>query len=68
MRSRLSTKLRRGGRLPQKHGGYSYLTSGKLPENRTYILNSLTSSEPASLIVSPVNRCLPASRKALLHL
>jgi len=41
MRSRLSTKLRRGGRLPQKHGGYSYLTSGKLPENRTYILKYL---------------------------
>ena len=41
MNSRLSTKLGRGGRLPQKHGGYTYLTSGELPENRTYILKYL---------------------------
>ena len=41
MDSRLSTKLKRGGRRPQKHGGYSYLTTGKLPDNRTYILKYL---------------------------
>jgi len=39
--SRLSANLKRGGRRPQKHGGYSYLTSGKLPETRTYILKYL---------------------------
>ena len=41
MESRLTTKLKRGGRRPQKHGGYSYLTTGELPEQRTYVLKYL---------------------------
>lgn len=41
MDSKLTVKFRRGGKRPQKHGGYSYLTSGKLPETRTYILKYL---------------------------
>lgn len=41
MDSRLSAKLKRGGRRPQKHGGYSYLTTGKLPEHRIYVLKYL---------------------------
>ena len=41
MESRLSTKLKKGGRRPQKHGGYSFITSGELPEKRTYILRYL---------------------------
>lgn len=41
MESRLSVKLKRGGRRTQKHGGYSYLTTGQLPESRTYILRYL---------------------------
>jgi len=41
MESRLTAKLKRGGRRPKSHGGYSYLTKGKLPENRTNILKYL---------------------------
>lgn len=41
MESKLSAKLERGGRRPQKHGGYSFLTTGELPEQRTYILKYL---------------------------
>ena len=41
MDSKLTVKFRRGGKRPQKHGGYSYLTTGQLPENRSYILKYL---------------------------
>ena len=41
MESRLSTKLKRGGRRSEKHGGFSFLTRGELPENRAYILKYL---------------------------
>ena len=41
MDSKLTVKFKRGGKRPQKHGGYSYLTTGKLPENRTYITKYL---------------------------
>lgn len=38
---KLTVKFKRGGKRPKTHGGYSYLTSGKLPETRTYILKYL---------------------------
>jgi hypothetical protein len=41
MDSKLTVKFKRGGRRPQKHGGYSYLTTGQLPENRSHILKYL---------------------------
>jgi hypothetical protein len=41
MDSKLTVKFKRGGKRPKKHGGYSYLTSGDLPETRTYILKYL---------------------------
>jgi len=41
MDSKLTVKFKRGGKRPHKHGGYSYLTSGKLPETRIYILKYL---------------------------
>jgi len=41
MDSRLSVRFKRGGRRPRSHGGYSFLTSGQLPVNRTNILRYL---------------------------
>ncbi len=41
MDSRLATRFRRGGRRPKSHGGYSYLTTGALPEHRQNILGYL---------------------------
>lgn len=41
--SRLSVKLRRG-RPVIKHGGYSFLTRGTLPESRSYLLRYLTAA------------------------
>ena len=41
MDSKLTVKFKRGGRRPQKHGGYSFITSGELPKNRAYILKYL---------------------------
>ena len=41
MDSKLTVKFKRGGRRAKAHGGYSYLTKGELPENRTYILKYL---------------------------
>lgn len=38
---RLTTKLKRGGQTI-KHGGYSFMVKGELPENRKYILRYLT--------------------------
>jgi len=38
---KLEVKLKRGGQKV-KHGGYSFLTKGKLPENRKHILRYLT--------------------------
>lgn len=39
--SKLSAKLPRG-RPMSKHGGYSFLTHGTMPENRSYILRYLS--------------------------
>ena len=41
MLSRLSVKFKRGGRRPRSHGGYSFLATGQLPENRVHILKYL---------------------------
>jgi hypothetical protein len=40
---RLSKKLKRGGQKI-KHGGYSFLVKGELPENRKYVLRYLTAA------------------------
>jgi len=39
-KSKLTRKSRRG--RPPKHGGYSLLTKGELPENRQYLRTYLT--------------------------
>ena len=41
MDSRLTVQLKRGGRRPKSHGGYSFLTKGELPESRPQILKYL---------------------------
>ena len=41
MDSRLAVRFTRGGRRPRSHGGYSYLTTGALPEHRSNILGYL---------------------------
>ena len=41
MDSRLTVKFRRGGKRQITHGGYSFITKGELPENRTHILKYL---------------------------
>lgn len=41
MDSKLTVKFKRGGRRPRSHGGYSYLTTGTLPEHRATILRYL---------------------------
>jgi hypothetical protein len=41
MDSRLVVRFKRGGRRPRSHGGYSYLTTGALPEHRANILSYL---------------------------
>lgn len=41
MDSRLAVQFRRGGRRPKSHGGYSYLTTGALSEQRANVLRYL---------------------------
>jgi hypothetical protein len=41
MDSRLVVRFKRGGRRPRSHGGYSYLTTGALPEQRAIVLKYL---------------------------
>ena len=41
MNSRLAVQFKRGGRRPRSHGGYSYLASGALPEQRGNVLKYL---------------------------
>lgn len=41
---KLTVDLERGGTHYGKHGGYAFLTRGKLPENRKYILKFLTAA------------------------
>lgn len=41
MQSRLSVRFKPGGRRPRSHGGYSFLTSGELPEQRANVLKYL---------------------------
>lgn len=40
---KLTVRLKRGGQKI-KHGGYSYITKGTLPEHRTHILKYLTAA------------------------
>jgi hypothetical protein len=42
-KSKLTTKLKRGGQKI-KHGGYSFLVKGELPENRKHVLKYLTAA------------------------
>ena len=42
-KSKLTTKFKRGGQTI-KHGGYSFMVKGELPENRKYILRYLTAA------------------------
>ena len=42
-KSKLTVKLKRG-RPKCKHGGYSFLVKGELPENRKYVLKYLTAA------------------------
>jgi len=41
MGPKLTMKFSRGGRRPRSHGGYSYLSTGALPEHRMNILKYL---------------------------
>lgn len=41
MDSRMAVRFKRGGRRPRSHGGYSYLTTGALPEQRANVLKYL---------------------------
>lgn len=41
---KLTVDLERGGTHYGRHGGYAFLTRGKLPENRKYILKFLTAA------------------------
>ena len=41
MPSRLTVEFKRGGKRPKSHGGYSFLTTGQLPEHRANILKYL---------------------------
>ena len=42
-KSKLTIKLKRGGQKV-KHGGYSFLVKGELPENRKHVLRYLTAA------------------------
>jgi hypothetical protein len=48
MESRLVVRFKRGGRRPRSHGGYSYLTTGVLPEHRSNILGYLIAVRQAA--------------------
>jgi len=41
MDTRLTMEFKRGGKRQITHGGYSFLTKGELPENRTHVLKYL---------------------------
>jgi hypothetical protein len=41
MDSRMAVRFKKGGRRPRSHGGYSYLTTGALPEQRANVLRYL---------------------------
>lgn len=42
-KTKLTVKLKRGGQKV-KHGGYSFLVKGELPENRKHVLRYLTAA------------------------
>jgi len=65
-KSKLTTKLRRGGQRV-KHGGYSFLTKGELPENRKHVLRYLTAAR-ANLIqdLGPEEENLTAAQIILI--
>ena len=41
MPSRLTVEFKRGGKRPKSHGGFSFITTGQLPEHRANILKYL---------------------------
>ena len=64
-RSKLSAKLKPGRKV--KHGGYSYLATGKLPEERKYIIQFLTAARE-NLIrdIGPTEQDLTAAQIILI--
>ena len=63
--AKLSAKLSPGRKV--KHGGYSYLVTGKLPEERKYILQYLTAARE-NLIrdIGPTEQDLTAAQIILI--
>lgn len=61
-KTKLTTRLKRGGQKV-KHGGYSFLTKGELPENRKHVLKYLTAARD-NLIqdLGPTERDLTAAQ------
>ena len=64
--SKLTVKLKRGGQTI-KHGGYSFLARGTLPENRKHVLKYLTAAR-AGLVqdLGPTEKDLTAAQIILI--
>lgn len=65
-KTKLTSELKRGGQKI-KHGGYSFLTKGELPENRKYVLKYLTAArENLIMDLGPTENDLTAAQIILI--
>jgi hypothetical protein len=64
-RPKLKQKSRRG--RPPKHGGYSLLTKGEMPENRRYLANYLSEVREGLIEdIGPAENDLSTAQKVLI--
>jgi len=65
--TKLTVRFKRGGRIKERHGGYSYLHGGKLPRNRKHVLRCLIAAR-AGLVkdLGPAEEALTTSQILLV--
>lgn len=67
MESKLTIKFKRGGKRPKTHGGYSFLTKGALPENRTLVLKYLMAAREGLILdMGPTENDLSTAQIVLI--
>jgi hypothetical protein len=67
MSEKLSISFKRGGKRPRSHGGYSYLTSGTLPEHRANVLKYLMAARQGLVCdLGPTENDLTAAQIILI--
>jgi hypothetical protein len=63
---KLEVKFKRGGRIRESHGGYSFIVRGCLPEHRKYLLSYLIAARENIIVENGGEQKMSASQIVIL--